>query len=107
MRAALLLVCLLACEPSRGDAPGSSAPAAPASFAIATSTPTVEAAPVEAPPVVHEARELFWRYPETPLGPMAVTVSVPAGAGPMPVLIALHGWAEAEKAPERGARGWI
>jgi enterochelin esterase-like enzyme len=41
---------------------------------------------------------------------MQVVVAIPehrAGAGPLPILIAMHGRGEAFKGPARGARGWI
>lgn len=56
------------------------------------------------------ARELTWRFEQTPVGPLNVVISVPAyraGQPPLPVLIAMHGRGEALRGPERGARGWL
>lgn len=55
-------------------------------------------------------QELTWDYPTTAVGPMRIVVSVPARSRPeerFPVLVLLHGMGEAQKGPERGARGFI
>jgi enterochelin esterase-like enzyme len=69
--------------------------------------PSPAPAPVAAIP--HPAEELTWSWPDTPVGPMTVVVSVPARLGDerFPVLVALHGLGEAKKGPDLGARGWI
>jgi enterochelin esterase-like enzyme len=38
---------------------------------------------------------------------MVVVVSIPETREPLPVLVAFHGLGEAQKGPERGARGWV
>lgn len=54
-------------------------------------------------------RLVNYRLESTKLGPVPVVVRVPkhVSAAPLPVLILLHGRGEAQKAPERGARGFL
>jgi enterochelin esterase-like enzyme len=50
-----------------------------------------------------------WRFDDTPFGPLAAVVLTPReapAAQRLPLLIALHGWGESQRGPERGAWGW-
>lgn len=50
-----------------------------------------------------------WRFNDTPFGAMDAVVLTPPGASAarrLPLLIALHGWGESQRGPERGAWGW-
>ena len=89
-------------EPTASAAPSPSVTAAP----TATATATSNASALEPMPPT-PARELTWRWKDSPVGPMVVVVSVPETAKRLPVLIAMHGLGESEKGPERGARGWL
>jgi iron(III)-salmochelin esterase len=82
-----------AATPSAAPAPSASQPAAVAS--------------AESPELA--ASELTWKWPETPVGPMQVVVSLPVRRQNQrfPVLITMHGRGEASKGPAKGARGWI
>ena len=95
-------------EPSASVAeamtPGRSASAAPVTSQGPVKPPPATSAEAVAP---SPARELTWRWDDSPVGPMVVVVSVPATSARLPVLIAMHGLGESEKGPERGARGWL
>lgn len=72
--------------------------------------PAVSASASPAPRVEKRAwprAVLTWRYDTSAIGPTSVVVFSPATTERLPVLIALHGLGEAQKGPERGARGWI
>jgi enterochelin esterase-like enzyme len=93
----------LAC--SRGAPPGAEADKAAA--------PELAVAPARAAPRQVEsllpAEEKTWSFQDAALGRMSAVALVPkrkAGER-FPVLIAMHGLGEAQKGPERGARGWI
>jgi iron(III)-salmochelin esterase len=103
------------CETSRHPPPGAEPEPVLVQAASSAAASTSSAAPqvvVKPPPssVPAPARQLTWVYDQSPVGKMQVVVAVPehrAEAGPLPVLIAMHGRGEAFKGPARGARGWI
>ena len=80
-------------------------PTSATSAAPAASASTPEASPA---PVGSEERVIIWDYPR--LGGRADArrgLRAEDGTGPLPVLVTFHGLGEAEKGPEKGARGWI
>ncbi len=102
------------CETSGHPPPGAEPVVVAAVSASATSKSSATPPPlvVKPPPgsVPAPARQLTWIYDQSPVGKMQVVVAVPehrTEAGPLPILIAMHGRGEAFKGPARGARGWI
>ncbi len=114
-----LLCCLLAACEQRGAAASETQPPPAATHskpAASAARPTSSApsrqgahAAPSAPASLgaHRARRLRYHYPSTALGEIHVVVDIPATDKPLPVLIALHGWGEAQKGSRRGAQGWI
>ncbi len=92
----------LACrgEPTDAPQPAASAPPSPV-------VPLTSASAIPASRKTWSTQELTWRYPDTPMGEMVVVISIPETRDPLPVLFAFHGLGEAQKGPERGARGWV
>jgi hypothetical protein len=71
--------------------------------------PVEPSPPPDAPPARGDVRVLQWDFEPSPGGSPRAAIVVPAWGGPdarFPVLIALHGRGEAQKAPEDGAMGW-
>jgi hypothetical protein len=63
------------------------------------------------PPVTRPSSldERVWRFADTPFGPLHAVILTPReapAAQRFPLLIALHGWGESQRGPERGAWGW-
>ncbi len=123
---AVLTGCSLGCRKASPSPPLASSPAAPsralpAAPASSVALPAASSAASSAPPATSSAsepawiasaelREVTWSWDDTPLGPMRVVVEIPANADEhhrLPVLVTMHGKGEAQKGPDRGARGWI
>jgi pimeloyl-ACP methyl ester carboxylesterase len=50
---------------------------------------------------------MTWDYETSAIGKTRVVVVSPETTERLPVLVALHGLGEAQKGPQRGARGWV
>lgn len=106
MRWCALILLLSACRGEPTDPP----PQPPTQDRPSTAAPVAATSAAPAVPASRKTwatQELTWRYPDTPMGEMVVVVSIPETRDALPVLIAFHGLGEAQKGPERGARGWI
>src|SRR5688572_19702614 len=87
------------------EAPTPTPPGPTASTSVAiTATASASSSATEGP---WPAQQATWSYASSPIGKTSVVVVSPPTSERLPVLIALHGLGEAQKGPDRGARGWI
>ncbi len=106
--ASLLLGCDACGSHQTTDSAAASTPT-PIPAASAATGATASASPTKLRGKLQPAKELTFKYDDTPAGGLDVVVRIPprVKGDRFPVLFAFHGRGEAFKGPRRGARGWI